>query len=142
MKKLVVLGVLATMLLTGTGMVEHQEIPRPGGVGVLLSQKLESEGKRPGALLREEEFLLGGGRYILPFEGGELELFAYPDCDRAEQELLEMNRDALIENNTADNWNQNSRFFLRDNVIVLYAGEDQGVLKVLEQLCGPRVRAV
>ena len=53
-----------------------------------------------------------------------------------------MNRDALVENNTADNWNQSSRFFLRDNVIVLYAGEDQAVLKVLEQLCGPRIRAV
>jgi len=25
---------------------------------------------------------------------------------------------------------------------VLYAGEDQAVLQLLEQLCGPRVRAV
>jgi len=142
MKKLAVLGILMMVLVTGTGMMHKQEIPRPGGVGALLSQKLESEGKHPGALLREEEFLLGGGRYILPFDGGELELFAYPDCDQAAQELLEMNRDALVENNDADNWNQDSRFFLRDNVIVLYAGADQTVLRLLEQLCGPRVRAV
>jgi len=142
MKKLAVLGILVMMLFTGTGMVSKQEVPLPGGVGSLLCQKLESEGKNPGALLREEAFLLGGGRYILPFEGGELELFAYSDCDQAARELLEMNRDELIANNAADNWSQSSRFFLRDNVIVLYAGEDQAVLQLLEQLCGPRVRAV
>lgn len=140
MKKALLAAAAAAMLLLAMIGAGSGNKYAPQGVARLLSQHLEHEGRRPGALERAEDTMLKGTRYILPFSGGELQLFAYPDPDAAARDLLLVEEDGSAVDGIQISWEQQPHFFLRDNVIVLYEGEKTEVLSLLERLCGAQIR--
>lgn len=127
----VAMTVAAVLLCILAACTDRQE-PVPGTVGELLTQKMDSEGLRPGVIERAEPFLLEGERYILPFSGGDLDLFAYADSDEAAQGLQLLDYVAV-------DWADTPHFFMRDHVIILYVGDDGEVLDLMERLCGPQL---
>ena len=140
MKKLVLLGMV--LLYTALVACGQDTVLQPGAVGTLLIQKLDSDGKSPGALEREEPSHMTGTRYILPFGGGELELFAYSNEDEAARDLQGVDELGTSVNGVSFDFGQPPHFFMRDHVIVLYVGSDTGVLSMLERLCGPQIRGM
>ena len=134
--------VLAVVLVCFASMAAAAEAGRgdPMEVSRLLSQRLDSMNLKPQALENKEDLILKGERYVLSFSGGELQLFAYRDPDGAARDLQTVSADGRQMGNLSVNWAQSPHFFLRDNVIVLYLGENGQVLDMLERLCGPQIR--
>lgn len=134
--------VLAAVLVCAAGLAAASSggaDPKP--VDGLLSQRLETLDMRPGVLEKKDaDISLAGERYVLPFSGGELELYSYWDQDAAARDLLTVSEDGRQVGEHYVVWSRTPHFFLRDNVIVLYVGEDGVVLDMLERLCGPQIR--
>lgn len=137
-KKLLILAAVLC-LCAGAGAAYFRPAD-PAAVSGLLSQRLELMGLSPGPLERQGSAALKGARYVLPFTGGELELYAYRNQDSAARELLQIDESGCWVGEVYAGWTACPHFFLRDNVIVLYQGEDPGILDMLERLCGAQIR--
>ncbi len=137
-KLLLVLAVVLTCAVGVAAAVLEPGDPEP--VAALLSQHLEKLDKGPGGLRKSQSSVLEGVRYVLPFSGGELQLYAYRTEDAAAQDLLTVSEDGGRVGSICVEWEEPPHFFLRDNVIVLYVGEDWDVLNMLDRLCGAQIR--
>lgn len=136
-----VLMVLAAALVCAAGIAAVQgQRGDPEAVAALLSQRLENLDMQPEVLERQEPAVLQGERYTLNFSGGALELYAYRDPDAAARDLLRVSEDGRQIGAQYVVWSQPPHYFLRDNVIVLYLGEDAEILDMLQRLCGPQIR--
>lgn len=140
MKKGILFAVILTLTcvagLAGAG--REPEVPAP--VATRLSQNLEMLEKKPGVLEKSQSPVLGGVRYLLPFSGGELQLYTYRTADEAARDLRNVSGDGFQVGEVYVDWTDAPHFFLRDNVVVLYVGEDLEVLDMLERLCGAQIR--
>lgn len=136
-----ILIVLAVVLACAAGIAAAGSTQAdPGPVAKLLSGQLERINKQPGALERQGESPLKGERYVLPFSGGQLQLYAYRSQDEASRDLLCVDESGFQIGGTSMDWEDCPHYYLRDSVIVLYVGSDAKVLDMLERLCGPQIR--
>ena len=138
-KKLLILLAACLLCMAGIAAADADQAD-PGAVSSLLSQRLEHMNLKPQPLEKGENSALKGERYVMAFSGGTLELFAYRDEDGAARDLLTVDESGLLVAQAAVDWGGDPHFFLRDNVIVLYVGENSKVLDMLERLCGPQIR--
>ena len=141
MKKKIVMA-LALLLVCAVGVSAAEEYghgdPKP--VSKMLSQNLERAGLKPEVLEKAENGHLKGDAYTLKFEGGALYLFAYRNEELAERDLRDsVDQDGFFYQE-AQRSAVSSHYFLRDNVIVLYLGEETEILQLLERVCGPQLR--
>lgn len=140
MKKILSLLLAAVLVCAAVAASAQASRGDPMEVSKMLSQRLESMNLNPQPLENKENLALKGDRYVLSFSGGELQLFAYRDGDAAAKDLQTVSADGRQLGELTINWAQSPHFFLRDNVIVLYLGENAPVLDMLERLCGPQIR--
>lgn len=140
MKKRILI-ILAAVLMCAAGIAAAGSSQSdPGPVAKLLSGQLERMNRQPGALERQGSSPLKGERYVLPFSGGQLQLYAYRSQDEASRDLLRVDESGFQIGGTGMDWEDSPHYYLRDSVIVLYVGGDAKVLDMLERLCGPQIR--
>ncbi len=143
MKKIInAVLVLALFCTMGCNAMGNSNQGDPMPVAKLLSQNLEQAGLHPDTLEKADNEHLKGGAYTLNYEGGALYLFAYANGNKAAEDLL----DSVDQNGFFYQGDKRMagkpHYFLRDNVVVFYLGEDSNILQILEQVCGPQLRGM
>ena len=139
-KKLVMVLALLLICVVGVNAMEKYSHGDPKPVAKMLSQNLEQAGLKPEALEKAGNEHLKGDAYTLNFSSGTLYLFAYINEDKAAEDLLDsVGQDGFFRQD-AQRMAGMPHYFLRDNVIVFYLGEEIEILQLLERVCGPQLR--
>ncbi len=139
-KKLMMVLALLLVCVVGVSAMKKYEHGDPKPVAKMLSQNLEQAGLKPEALEKAGNEHLKGDAYTLHFSGGTLYLYAYTNEDKAAQDLLDsVGQDGFFYQDTQRLAGM-PHYFLRDNVVVFYLGEEIEILQLLERVCGPQLR--
>ena len=133
---------LVLVCVVGCSVMGNSGRGDPMPVAKLLSQNLEQAGLHPEALEKAGNEHLKGDAYTLNYKGGALYLFAYANENKAAEDLLErVDRNGFFYQE-GQRMAGKPHYFLRDNVVVFYLGEDSRILQLLERVCGPQLRGM
>ena len=86
----------------------------------------------------DQPFFSVGGQVLL-VDGGEVQVFEYPDAAVAEAEAALISPNASSVGTSMISWLSTPHFYVLDRVIVLYVGDDQAVVHVLNEVLGQPV---
>lgn len=139
-KKLMMALAVLLICVVGVNAMEKYGHGDPKPVAKMLSRNLEQARLKPEALEKAGNEHLKGDAYTLNFSGGTLYLFAYRNEDKAAEDLRDnVDQDGFFRQD-AQRMAGMPHYFLRDNVIVFYLGEQTEILQLLERVCGPQLR--
>lgn len=85
----------------------------------------------------EQPFFDVRGR-IIGLEGGDIQVFEYPDAAAAEAQAATVSPDGYSVGNTQIGWIEPPHFYRSGKIIVIYIGSDEGTLALLEDVLGPQ----
>lgn len=71
-------------------------------------------------------------------EPAEIQSFEYPSADAADADLSQIGADGNPKNSIVE-WTGAPHFFRKEQLVVLYVGEDQAVVNLLAELLGPQI---
>jgi len=85
----------------------------------------------------EQAFFSVGGD-ILKVNGMDVQVFEYNSVEAMEADAIQVSDDGGSIGTSMVTWLAPPHFFKTGRILVLYVGDDQGILKLLEGLLGPQ----
>lgn len=71
--------------------------------------------------------------------GEDVQVFEYPNTAAANREATSISDDGYSVGTTMISWVSDPHFYKIDKLIVLYVGDNQGILTILDQVLGPQI---
>ena len=84
-----------------------------------------------------QSFFPGDG-YLIKVNGADVQVFEYADPAAADEQAVLVAPDGSSVGTSMPFWVSDPHFYKQGKIIVLYVGDDSGVLKALESALGPQ----
>lgn len=126
-------GILTTMGREGARTTE------PAGTYEQLVERLRDRGEEPVRVGEVEPPYFDVPGRVLALNGADIQVFEYADAGSARDQAATISSDGSIIGATLITWMGEPHFFHSGRLIVLYVGEDPGVLDLLEATLGPPI---
>jgi hypothetical protein len=141
MTRAIPLCVAAFLLITACGAktsTEKQNITATNGL-----KKVEAELRERGMTIHrvetvEQPFFTTQGKALVVDAEQMIQVFEFTNLKAAEDARSTVSPDGMTINMTKPFWAEPPHFFARDRLIILYAGQNQKVLKTLTEVFGPQ----
>lgn len=86
----------------------------------------------------KQDFLQVPGE-ILQLAGQDVQVFQYPDTASRQLDSANISTDGTVIGTTQITWGNQPHFWVKDNLIVLYVGSDQGVVDQISSVIGNQI---
>lgn len=101
-----------------------------------LVDRLEAAGTTVESNGEVEQVFFSVGGQIIKVNGEDVQVFEFADAETAEQEAGQIAPDGTSATTTMITWIATPHFYRADKVIVLYVGDNQAVLDLLNSILG------
>lgn len=128
-------------LLVGCAAKQPQEPPAPSHGGpvndyISLVDNLRAAGATVDPVGEVTQPFFSAKGLVIKINDGDVQVFEYADAAAAEAEAALVSPDGSSIGTSMVNWVAPPHFYAVDKLIVLYVGESQAVIKVLESVLG------